>query len=272
MIPFGKSMAHGRGVAILTYHSLDESGSVLSTEPDLFAEQMRILHESGVKVIPLSAVRDVLGGGLDSQRCLAITFDDGFMNLYHNGFPVLLRYGFPATVFLVTDYCGKENDWPSQPRAVKRWPLLGWREIDEMAAAGITFGAHTRTHPDLRTLAPKQVKEEILPSKKSLEDALGRSVDLFAYPYGVYNERVRKISQELFSLCCSTKLDFVKRESDLFSLERLDMYYFRSSIFFGHLFSRRTKTYIHLRRWARNLRGGWGHDSSPCKRFREQEE
>ena len=247
-------MRSSQGVAILTYHSLDESGSVLSTPPSVFAEQMRILNESDVKVVPLWGVGDTLKGTVPSKPLVAITFDDGFMSVYEQGFPVLVRYGLPATIFLVTDYCGKMNDWPSQPHWVKRQPLLGWTEAREMSMAGITFGSHTRTHPDLRTLPPHQIEEELLVSKKSIEDALGRSVDLFAYPYGANNEKTRNISQRFFSLCCSTRLGFVRRESDPFALERLDMHYLRHPFVFRPLFSKRTNLYIHSRRIIRDLR------------------
>ena len=247
-------MKNSQGVAILTYHSLDESGSVLSTPPGVFAEQMRILNESDVKVVPLWGVGDTLEGTVPSKPLVAITFDDGFMSVYENGFPVLVRYGLPATIFLVTDYCGKMNDWPSQPRWVKHQPLLGWTEVREMNMAGITFGSHTRTHPDLRTLPPHQIEEELLDSKKSIEDALGRSVDLFAYPHGANNETIRNISRSFFSLCCSTRLGFVRQESDPLALERLDMYYLRHPFVFRSLFSKKTRLYIHSRRIIRDLR------------------
>jgi peptidoglycan/xylan/chitin deacetylase (PgdA/CDA1 family) len=241
-------------IAILCYHSIDDSGSVLSTPPDLFAEQMRILSEMGVNVVPLANVRDVLEKSDISEPQVVITFDDGFMNLYEYGFPLLSRYGFPATVFLVTDFCGNWNDWPGQLQGIERSPLLGWREIREMNIAGVTFGSHTRTHPDLRKLTPERVEEEMVSSKKTIEDAIGHSVDSFAYPYGVYNETIRNSARRFFSIGCSTNLDFVRQGSDPLALERLDMYYLRHTSAFRHLFSRKTGRYIRIRRGLRNFR------------------
>jgi peptidoglycan/xylan/chitin deacetylase (PgdA/CDA1 family) len=244
-----------RSVAILTYHSLDDSGSVLSTPPSVFAEQMRILCESDVSVVPLGTIGDSLGSVIPPKPLVVITFDDGFRNVYERGLPILQRFGFAATVFVVTDYCGKTNDWPSQPHWVKRQPLLGWTEAREMSRAGIAFGSHTRTHSDLRTLPPHQIEEELVTSKRTIEDVLSRSVDIFAYPYGAYDERVRKISQSLFSLGCSTRLDFVRPESDPLILERLDMYYLCRPMVFRHLFSGGMNLYIRLRRAMQGLRG-----------------
>src|SRR5262245_41977104 len=97
--------------AILTYHALDNNSCVLSTPPRVFAEQMRVLHELGVSVVPLKDVRRALDGTATSKNLVAITFDDGFRSAYEYGLPVLQCYGFTATVFLVTDYCGKTNSW-----------------------------------------------------------------------------------------------------------------------------------------------------------------
>ena len=77
-------------LAILTYHSLDDSGSVLSTAPRLFAEQMHILHEQGVRVVPLE--KALLGSGSATEPCVAITFDDGFKNCLISA-DILERYG-----------------------------------------------------------------------------------------------------------------------------------------------------------------------------------
>jgi peptidoglycan/xylan/chitin deacetylase (PgdA/CDA1 family) len=247
-------MPRQRILSILTYHSLDDSGSVLSISPELFAEQMKILSELDVKVISLEEVPSVLMNSAVGGRFVAITFDDGFQNMLKNALPVLQRYGFPATVFLVSDYCGRENSWPSQPLFVQRRPLLRWTEVKEMSAAGVAFGAHTRTHPDLRSVASAVAGEEIVSSKKAIEDVVGRSVQSFAYPYGAYNEEVRRLVQMHFSVACTTQLDFVGMESDPFALERLDTYYLRQSVLFRRLFSAELNMYIRFRRTIRDLR------------------
>ncbi|MGH7766314.1 MAG: polysaccharide deacetylase family protein [Candidatus Binatia bacterium] len=215
---------------------------------------MQILSELDVKVISLEEVAGVLTNSNVGVRFVVITFDDGFQNVLKNGFPVLQRFGFPATVFLVSDYCGRENSWPSQPSFIQRRPLLRWTEVKEMSAAGIAFGGHTRTHPDLRSVTSAVANDEMVSSKKAIEDVVGGSVRSFAYPYGVYNEEVKRLVQKHFSLACTTRLDFVGRESELFALERLDTYYLRQPALFRRLFSPELNMYVQLRRAIRDLR------------------
>jgi len=240
--------------AILAYHSLDDSGSVLSTSPRIFAEQMRILSELDADIVSINEISKRMIRADASKPMIAITFDDGFRNIHEHALPVLQRYRFPATVFLVTDYCGGMNSWPSQPLGIPYQALLDWNQIKEMSRAGIEFGSHTRTHRHLTTIPNREAEEELVSSKRDIEDAIGRPVDTFAYPYGSYDDRVKELARMHFMLACSTSLDFVHSGSDLFALERLDMYYLRRAGLLRHLFSPAFGSYIHLRRRMRGLK------------------
>lgn len=240
--------------AILTYHSLDPSRSVLSTPPDVFALQMRILVERGVGVVPLSDLARVAAAGEPGPPAVAITFDDGFRSVYEHALPVLVTLGLPATVFLVTGYCGKTSAWPDQASGLAAHPLLDWPEIREMARAGMAFGSHTRSHVDLRRLAVGEIDTEMVASKRAIEDALGQPVDTFAYPFGAQDARVRDLARAHFALACGTTLGFVGARSDRFALERLDMYYFRRSALFRRVFSPEGRAYVGVRRGLRAVR------------------
>jgi peptidoglycan/xylan/chitin deacetylase (PgdA/CDA1 family) len=215
---------------------------------------MRTLYELGAKVVALKDLAGKLNGRENFKDLVTITFDDGFRSVYEHGLPVLQRYGFPATVFLVTDYCGKTNSWPSQPQSITRQPLLAWAEIKEMSQAGICFGSHTRTHPDLRTVTSRDAAEEMTASKKVIEDATGRPVETFAYPYGAFNDSVKRLAAAHFDLACCAALGFAGSGGDLYALERLDMYYLQRPGWFRRLFSPETGAYIRIRRCLRDVR------------------
>jgi peptidoglycan/xylan/chitin deacetylase (PgdA/CDA1 family) len=241
-------------IAVLAYHSIDESHSVLSTSTQVFADQMRVLYEQNISVLPLEDIAGQLSS-LQSHKCaVVITFDDGFRSVYEHALPILRGFGFPATIFLVTDYCEKNNTWPSQPRGIKQQPLLRWSEIKEMSQSGLSFGSHSRTHPDLRALPITLVEEELVSSKKTIEDATDRPADTLAYPYGTYDAAVLHLARKHFRLACSTNLGFVNPKSDPFALERIEMYYFQSLLWFRHLFSPTGGGYLRLRRYLRDFR------------------
>jgi len=241
-------MGTGRS-SILTYHSLDRSGSVISIAPEAFQAQMVWLEESGAPVVPLEAVQATPGA-------VAITFDDGFRNFYEHAFPVLQRYRFPATVFVVSDFCGRRNDWPTQPRnsGIPLLDLMGWDELQEISRAGIVIGSHTATHPFLSRLSAGEISREISTSKAKIEDRLGKPAAAFAYPYGDFTPPVRAAVASQFGLACGTRLAFLSGGDDPLALPRLDMYYLQNPFWFRGLGSFRGKAYVGARGLVRGLR------------------
>ncbi len=248
-----KKMNLTNKVPILTYHSIDESGSIISTAPEVFRRQMRHLSENDYQVVSLDAlVKSVIENKTPSPKTVALTFDDGFQNFYTTAFPVLEEYGFQATVFLVTDFCGKNNDWAGNPPNLPPSRLLSWQEIKELRDYGIEFGSHTRTHPDLTRISVAEATCETVESKAAIENALGTKVTTFAYPFGKFNMSVRAIAEKTFEAACSTNLGKMQGTSDYFSLERIDTYYLSNPKIFASLSS---KTFDRYLRFRQSLRG-----------------
>jgi peptidoglycan/xylan/chitin deacetylase (PgdA/CDA1 family) len=240
---------------ILTYHSIDESGSIISTAPKVFRQQMKSLSASGYKVISLKELaKSLIENELPSPKTLALTFDDGFQNFYTEAFPVLEEFGFKATVFIVTDFCDKTNDWAGNPPHIPPGRLLSWREIKELSECGIEIGTHTRTHPDLTRISIAEAEREIIESKAVIEDLLGAQVTTFAYPYGKFNTLVKQIVEKNFIAACSTNLGKVRRRSDFFSLERIDTYYLSNPKIFNSMSSNAFDRYIQFRRVLRDFK------------------
>lgn len=242
-------------IPILTYHSIDESGSVISTKTETFRWQMKLLSESGYRVVTLADLISLLGGGEElPDKLAALTFDDGFQNFYTTAFPVLDQYGFKATVFLVTDFCGGHNDWGGNPPELPRSALLSWHQIKELSSNGIEFGSHTRTHPDLTEISAEKVREEIAGAAAAIADATGRKPETFAYPFGRYNAAAKQVVEENFIAACSTNLGKIGFGSDLYSLERIDTYYLSDPKVFGSLATRSFDHYMRFRQVMRDLK------------------
>jgi len=167
-------MTNENSCPILTYHSLDSSGSVISTAPEKFRLQMRNLFDASFTVIKL---RDLVGRIHENrelpEKSVAITFDDGFQSVYDVALPVLKDYGYPATVFLVTSFCGKNNRWFGLPDSIPSFDLLTWNQISKMREEQIEFGVHTATHPDLTKLGASQMTDEIIGARQMLQEQTG---------------------------------------------------------------------------------------------------
>jgi len=172
-------------VPILMYHSItdeDESKAHAyyrtTTSPAMFAEQLKHLHDNGYTTCSLAQANHQLQGGTQTaSKLVVITFDDGYRDFCLNAFPLLNQYGFSATVFLPTAYIGES------PVPFKGKDCLTWAEVRELNKHGILFGSHTVTHPQLRELTVRAINDEIVNSKKMIEEKLGCAVDSFAYPY-----------------------------------------------------------------------------------------
>ena len=112
-----------------------------------------------------------------ASRSVIITFDDGYRDFLDNAFPILERYGFKATVFLVTGRMGsRSNNFDGKD-------FLGWEDVRGLRKRGVAFGSHTVNHLKLKNLQLKEMEVEIVDSKKEIESRLEEPVEAFSYPY-----------------------------------------------------------------------------------------
>ena len=241
-------------LAILTYHSIDDSGSVVSISPRTFTEQMATLAQNGFRGISLAeAVNYRQANGSWPERCAVLTFDDGFANFYEKAMPALARRNFTATVFVVSGHVEGRNDWDAPPAGLGSQRMLTWPQIKELAEQGIEIGAHTRTHPDLRRLSEKEIEEEIGGCCAELSERIGQAVESFAYPYGYLNRQTEEVAQRTVRSACTTELR--RANSDpLHLLPRVDMYYLQSPNQVSSLVAGKLDGYLTVRRWGRMVR------------------
>jgi len=250
----GTRQKRASGIPILTFHDVDDRPAVISFPPDVFRAGFVALQEKGYRTLDLCEAICLLRSGKQiPEKCVVITFDDGFQGVYENAFPMLRRLGMTATVFLsVGGQC--PSGFAGRLSSLEGRSMLSWEEIREMHSAGITFGAHTLTHPDLTGMAFDKVEEELLGSKRIIEDALGVEVTTFAYPFGRYDTRVRELVGNHFNCACSDRLGVASGKSDPLALERIEAYYFRTEFLFSLLSSRLFPWYLLMRAIPRGSR------------------
>ena len=234
--------------AILMYHAIQEQPSAISIHPEKFRRQMEFFHDQKYNVIPLCDIgRTLTSQGVLPNKCVAITFDDGFRDFYTVAFPVLCDYNFPATVFLVTGHIGRDNGWPGQPNSLPRFPIASWSEVAEMSRHGIDFGAHTVSHTRLDMIDSRTVEREIMDSKYAIEERIGRPVLTFAYPYGKFSTMTKSIVQDNFTVACGTRNGLVELDSDRFELPRIEIQYLGKEFLLSGLPSWWMPYYLHSR-------------------------
>ena len=160
-------MYYPDSLPILCYHSIDGSNSVVSVAPKSFGAQMRYLKSKGFQTLPLKEIVEYTQYGTTSvAKPIGIVFDDGYTNNYTDAFPILQEVGFQATIFLVTNYCGKLNEWGPQHESIPLLPMMTWEEIKEMSRHGIEFGSHTMSHPKLAEVSTEQALSELVGPRK----------------------------------------------------------------------------------------------------------
>ena len=213
---------------ILMYHiiSIPEAKAEIryACPPILFEKHMRYLARN-FNIISMGKVLDhMMNQKPFKKKTVAVTIDDGFMDNYENAYPILKRYQIPATIFLTAGCIGKTNQWMVE-RGFPERNMLNWDQIKDMSDNGISFGAHTMTHPRLSELSRDEAYKEVFESKKIIENKLKKSVVAFAYPYGLFSEEsIDVIKDANFKIALSTRSGFNRYDTSRFLMRRIEIY------------------------------------------------
>ena len=212
--------------AILMYHSIDDSGSVISVSPAVFAEHVRWIARRGLRVLSLDDLFAL--DPTDDRDAIAITFDDGFANVIAAATP-LREQDLTATVFVVTGHVGRTNAWGGRtPPGIPTLPLLDWSSLEHLIERGFSIGGHTHSHPPLTTLSADAVTEELDRCAGELRTRLGVEPSVLAYPYGAVDAAVAAIASNRFRAAVTTRFAAFRGTESPMRIPRLDMYYFRA--------------------------------------------
>lgn len=236
--------------AVITFHSLGVSRSPLSYPPSTFRMMLQTLSELGIQVRSLPGLLEAEEG-----PAVALTFDDGFADLFESGLPMLREFNVPAHLFLTTGRVGLDNAWPTQPPDTPLAPMLDWPQIEALHRDGVFIESHTMNHPDLRDVADADLEAEMDAADDLIEERLGRRPEYFAYPYGRYDARVRNAAGRRYRASFSTRLGFIRPGQSADDLPRLDSHYLRSRRVLELLNSPVGDAYVRLRGFVRHVRG-----------------
>lgn len=183
-------------ILILSFHRIgfppsQATHKSLFTTPRLLAFHVRFLRFLGYRFATLKDAMASNGG-----KIAVITFDDGYLDNFTLGLPVLEKFNIPATVFAITGDIGAKN--LSWGEAGEKLPadLMGWDMLRSLADRGWEIGSHAHTHIHLASHSGARQEYEILRSIREIEDNIGQSPVSFAYPYGSYDQRTKGVLEK----------------------------------------------------------------------------
>ncbi|MEI7514577.1 MAG: polysaccharide deacetylase family protein [Betaproteobacteria bacterium] len=199
-------------IPILMYHQIDvppPKGSAmrgLVVAPRTFFWHMACLWLMGYRGLSMGSLEPYLRGERQG-RVFGITFDDGYSNNLYRALPILQRFGFSSTCYVVVGLVGQHNSWDA-PQGIAQVPLMDAAQLQQWVDAGQEVGSHTMTHARLPDLAPDQQQREIAQSKQALEALVQQQggVRHFCYPYGLCDvSSVQAVQNTGYTTATTTK-------------------------------------------------------------------
>jgi peptidoglycan/xylan/chitin deacetylase (PgdA/CDA1 family) len=209
------------GIAILCYHRIVNDEAIATVTPCAFRRQMGLLRRWGYRAVGVEEVVSQLAdGGPVPRRWVALTFDDGYRSFLTAASPVLREFGFTASVFVPTDYAGRQANWDEEGVASGEG-VLSWEEMRELQGVGFRFYPHGVSHTHLTRLADDELARELLASRDAMEAQLGRAAPACCYPYGDYNARVMEAARAAGYLgACGLQPELNRSPDQLWDLRR----------------------------------------------------
>ena len=175
-------------VPSLMYHNInddyEDKNASVEISGEMFKEHMLALRENGYSAIFFNEYLDAVNKkGKLPEKPILITFDDGYLNNYTVGFPILKETGMKATIFIVTGRMGLQG--------AVTYPHFTWQQAIEMEKSGcVDIQSHTQYHSHLPIISSSNLTLELRKSKFVIEKNLGKKANILAYPYGEWNENV----------------------------------------------------------------------------------
>lgn len=169
---------------ILLYHYVeyvkdpkDTIRKSLDVTPAVFEDQLKTLKNSSYQTVFINDIASAIDNQKPlPEKSIALTFDDGYKDFYTDAYPLLQKYQAKATVYIIVEFLDKPN-------------YMTKNQIKELAASNlIEIASHTLHHVNLKSANPQVGEKEIIDSKKSLENLIGKPVNSFAYPYGAFSQ------------------------------------------------------------------------------------
>lgn len=199
-----------RGVPVLTYHHIGDAPEWYYVSASSFEYQMALLKFFGYSPISIQDLVAGFSGQKDLPwKPIVLTFDDGYKDNWTTAVPILEKYGFTATFFVVTGRSGKSD-------------YMSWQDLQAMQKKGMEIGSHTANHYTLNEINLNEFSRELILSRIMLENNLRLPVNIFANPHGETTpEVVSMLKKAGYNAACSSIMGSNFPNMDSFLIRRM---------------------------------------------------
>jgi peptidoglycan/xylan/chitin deacetylase (PgdA/CDA1 family)/Tfp pilus assembly protein PilF len=196
-------------IPILMYHEISDKDNEWCVTFSEFEKQMQFLKDNGYRTISLSELKKGIDENKDcAEKFVVITFDDARKGVYDFAYPLLKKFNFTATISVVPDWIDGKNISPEEFYSL----FMSWDELKELSKNGFEIASHSLSHQNLTKLNDEDLVKELSGAKKILKEKLGKEIEHFCYPFGIYNQVVlEKINKE-YQTAVTTRKGFSKKE------------------------------------------------------------
>lgn len=203
----------GQGVPVLMYHSVanvKNNTNPIIIPPAKLDEEMKYLKDNGYYTITMANLYAYFTNNTPiPQKSVVLTFDDGYNNNYTTMLPILKKYGFRATIFVITAFINKRPGY------------LTSIQLKKLQAYGMDIESHTVNHLPLAELPKAQQLKELIDSKAFLEKLLDKKINYIAYPDGSYNKDTIECAKAAgYTMAFTTDGRWSMKKNGLLTLDR----------------------------------------------------
>lgn len=197
-------------LTVLCYHSIEENPRIYGVTPEKFKKQVEFIS-SNYTVLPITEAFEKFRDSSLPDDAVVFTFDDGLRTAL-NAADILESNDVLGTFYIISGLLGEFHEGQK---------VLEPGEVKELNDRGHEIGSHTVSHPHLTHYSEEHIRNELVESKKNLENLIEEEITSFSYPYGEYNETAVAVAKETgYQHAVTTELSSVKGSEDNLKIPR----------------------------------------------------
>lgn len=198
---------------VFVYHRFDDPRhKSANTTSQQLIDQFEYLKQNGYKVVKLEQIiKKIQNNQKVPSNWVALTIDDAYKSFYKNGLPIFKKYEYPFSLFVYVKATNKHYG-----------DFMSWDQIKDASKYG-SIGLHSYSHPRLQNLSNQEIIKDTKKAYDIFEKKLMIKPKIYAYPYGEYNDNVKKILKDNFNFTAilNQNTGSVSSNTDIYDIPRI---------------------------------------------------